>query len=299
MKKTFVLTLIAMLILASCKSGNEKSASGEDKQSTDTKEQVAEVKKPVPPKSEGPLRILFVGNSHTEYFVSFPEILKALVKENNKSVEVESLLEMGVSIDKILSANKGKANKLFSKEDKDGNYFDYVILQESTPVAIQKLSQYKQDCKSIYDLVSKQSPNTAVYIYELMAPLNYKDSDFKEWQTILVNNASEVAQSIPNAGVLKFATVLGSAYEGKEGYSAKKGNTDLLRHTDNSHHMLNDAVFLNSVFLYKTLFNEEPKIPQKLPLATGTGDNDNIELLEVSNTISNPEALEKIALSYK
>lgn len=299
MKKTFVFLLVAIFTLVSCKSGNEKPASSEDNSVEVAQKQEEEVKKPVPPKSEGPVRVLFVGNSHTEYFVSFPEILKALVKENNKSVEVESLLEMGVSIDKILSANKKKADKLFSKEDKDGNYFDYVILQESTPVAVQKLSQYKEDCKTVYDLASKKSPDAAVYIYELMSPFDYTDSNFKEFQKTLVSNASEVAQSIPNAGVLKFASVLNSAYEGKEGYSAKKGNTDLLRHTDNSHHMLNDAAFVNSIFLYKTLFNEEPKIPQNLPLATGTGDNDSLELLEVNKAVSNPEALAKIALSYK
>jgi len=294
MRKTFVFALIGLFVLVSCK----KTASGQNSP-TASAQQEEVVKKPVPPKSEGPVRVLFVGNSHTEYYVSFPEILKALVKENNKSVEVETLLEMGVSIDKILSSNKTKADKLFSQEDQDGNYYDYIILQESTPVAAQSLKQYKSDCKTMYDLVSKQSPDVAVYIYELMSPFSTSDLNFQPVQKILISNASDVAKSLPNAGVLKFASVLRTAYRGEEGYSAKKNGIDQLRSTDNSYHILNDGAFLNSIFLYKTLFNEDPKIPQKLLLATGIGDNDTIELLEVSEVISNPKALEKIALSYK
>jgi hypothetical protein len=294
MRKTFVLALVGLFVLVSCK----KTASGQNSPIASAQQEEV-VKKPVPPKSEGPVRVLFVGNSHTEYYVSFPEILKALVKENNKSVEVETLLEMGVSIDKILSSNKTKADKLFSQEDQDGNYYDYIILQESTPVAAQSLKQYKSDCKTMYDLVSKQSPDVAIYIYELMSPFSTSDLNFQPVQKILISNASDVAKSLPNAGVLKFASVLRTAYRGEEGYSAKKNGIDQLRSTDNSYHILNDGAFLNSIFLYKTLFNEDPKIPQKLPLATGIGDNDTIELLEVSEVISNPKALEKIALSYK
>lgn len=282
--KNFILCSLAIGVLFFTSCGSESKES---------------ISKPTPPKSEGPVRVLFVGNSHTEYYASFPKMLEALTKANNKQVEVFTLIEMGVSIDKILSANQDKADQLFAKTDADGNFLDYIILQESTPVAIEEEEEYKANCKTIHDLVVKNSPDVATYIYELAVPLDYTDSDYKEYQKILTQNAMSVVKSLPNAGKLPFAQAIKDAYEGKEGYSAEKDGKDVLRFTDNSHHMLNDAVFMNSIILYQYLFNETPQIPQQLPLGTGTGDDDKIVLMNVSEGVSNPSALEKIAASYK
>lgn len=282
--KNFILCSLAIGVLFFTSCGSESKES---------------ISKPTPPKSEGPVRVLFVGNSHTEYYASFPKMLEALTKANNKQVEVFTLIEMGVSIDKILSANQDKADQLFAKTDADGNFLDYIILQESTPVAIEEEDEYKANCKTIHDLVVKNSPDVATYIYELAVPLDYTDSDYKEYQKILTQNAMSVVKSLPNAGKLPFAQAIKDAYEGKEGYSAEKDGKDVLRFTDNSHHMLNDAVFMNSIILYQYLFNETPQIPQQLPLGTGTGDDDKIVLMNVSEGVSNPSALEKIAASYK
>lgn len=282
--KNFILCSLAIGVLFFTSCGSESKES---------------ISKPTPPKSEGPVRVLFVGNSHTEYYASFPKMLEALTKANNKQVEVFTLIEMGVSIDKILSANQDKADQLFAKTDADGNFLDYIILQESTPVAIEEEDEYKANCKTIHDLVVKNSPDVATYIYELAVPLDYTDSDYKEYQKILTQNAMSVVKSLPNAGKLPFAQAIKDAYEGKEGYSAEKDGKDVLRCTDNSHHMLNDAVFMNSIILYQYLFNETPQIPQQLPLGTGTGDDDKIVLMNVSEGVSNPSALEKIAASYK
>lgn len=300
MKKSFLYVLTCVFLFVSCNSGNKNNKSGDSNTTTtETPEKEQELAKPTPPKSEGAIRVLFVGNSHTEYFASFPKMLEALAKENGKQLEVVTLIEMGVSIDKILSAHKTHAGKLFAETDKDGNYIDYMILQESTPIAIQKKKQYIDDCKTIHDMAIKNSPDVATYIFELMAPAGYTDSKYKQYQKILSENALEVAKSLPNAGVLKFATVLGSAYQGKEGYSAESEGKDILRHTDSSFHMLNDAIFVNSIVLYQIIFGESPKIPQQLPLATGTGDNDKIISMDVSKGISNADALVKIAASFK
>lgn len=289
MNKIFLCLSLGILLLASsCSSGSKSDG---DKQET--------IAKATAPKSEGPIRVLFVGNSHTEYFASFPLMLEALAKENKKDIEVKTLIEMGVSIDKILKANQKKANELFALTDADGNYLDYIILQESTPVALQEEEQYMSDCKSIRDLAVKNSPDVATYIYQLMAPFAYTSSDYKDYQPYLLDNANKVSKSLPNTGILPFATALGDAYQGKEGYSAEKDGKDVLRHTDNSKHMLNDAVFMNSIILYQYLFGETPKIPQQLPLATGTGDNDDIEEMDVAKGVTNPDALIKIASAYK
>lgn len=288
MTKNVIYSLIAILFLVSCNSNNAANTDTAEKENI-----------PVPPKSEGSIRVLFVGNSHTEYFASFPLMLEALSKENNKDIEVCTLIKMGVSIDKILKGNQKEADKLFAKSDADGNYFDYIILQESTPVAAQKADLYIKNCKMIHDLASKNSPDVATYIYELTYPTNPASSDFKSGQNILTTNARNVADSLPNAGVLKFAQALKLAYKGEEGYEATQNGKDMLRHTDTSHHMLNDAVFMNSIILYQTIFGESPKIPQQLPLSTGTGNNDEIALMDVSKGVSNPQALEKIAASFK
>lgn len=293
MRNLLLLSLAGVLLLSACNSGNNQTSNNVDEN------QSQGITNPTPPKFEGAIRVLFVGNSHTEYFASFPEIFKALAKENDKKVEVVELIEMGVSIDKILSANKTDAKKIFAKTDNDGNYLDYIILQESTPIAIQKEEQYIRDCKTVHDMAITNSPDVATYIYELMAPFDYGTSDFKEYQPILIDNAIKVAKSLPNTGVLKFATTLAAAYDGKEGFSSQKEGKDVLRHTDNSRHMLNDAVFLNSIVLYQSIFGESPKIPKQLPLATGTGDYDESAFMDINKGVSNPEALIKIANSFK
>ena len=293
MKKVFlsVLTLSIILLTASC-NGNKS----EQKNETET----TSIGKPTPPKNEGTIRFLFVGNSHTEYFISLPDLFEALCVANDKPVEVAKLLEMGVDINEILSANATHLNDYFSVSDSDGNYYDYVILQEKTPVAIMNLSDYKANCKKVVNLLSKNSPEAAIYIYELMSPMDFNDKkDFTTYKNKLIKNAAEVAKSLPNAGILPFGSAISDAYEGKEGYAATKNGKDLLRHTDQSHHMLNDAGFLNSIIAYQTIFGETPEIPTVLPLATGTGDYDPIILQEVSTAISNPNALLKIATQYK
>ncbi|TWP29119.1 hypothetical protein ETU08_04195 [Apibacter muscae] len=289
MKKLLLFTLIINFYLISCKSGDKNES---------TKQEEITYKKPTPPKSEGPIRVLFVGNSHTEFIISYPKILEALAKANDKKVEIETLLEMGVSVDKILSYNKSKAEKLFAKKDTDGNYFDYVIIQESTPVAIDETDEYLNDSKKVIELISKNSPEVATYIYELASPFNVTDSDFNSIKDHLSKRAQEVAKQLTNAEVLPIGTILASAYNNDKGYTAVKDGKDLLRNTDNSKHPLNDAGFLNSIVIYKFLFGETPKIPNQLPLAKGN-EPGNFILQDVDKAVSNPKALEEIAASFK
>ncbi|RRJ90049.1 hypothetical protein EG240_09880 [Paenimyroides tangerinum] len=295
MKKILLSSLFAITMLVSCDKKNETGTTTNDSGAT-PKETVA---KPTPPKAEGTVRVLFVGNSHTEFFVSYPKMLEALCKENGKNVEVLTLVEMGVGIDEVLSANKSKADKMFAQTDTDGNYIDYVIMQEATRVSVQEDGKFSSNTKMLHDLIVKNSPGVATYVYQLMTPLDIETSDFKTYQPQIVEIVKEVAKSLPNAGVVNFADVLTSAYEGKEGYVSKKDGADLLRFSDSSKHALNDAVFLNSIVLYQYLFGETPKIPQQLPLSTGTSDSDEIKLMDVSKGVSNPEALLKIATSFK
>ncbi|GEM_PF-634329 len=302
MKKVTLLLAAFSTLLASC-GGAATDSTGTDStgnKSTDAPAQET-VAKPKAPAAEGPIRILFVGNSHTEFYVSLPDLMTAICKENGKEVVVEELVEMGVAIDEILAANKAKADKSFAATDKDGNYYDYILLQEKTPVAVQELDKYKANCKTLVDMAGKNSPGAAVYVYQLMSPVAYKDNveEFKEYQNEINKNAIAVAKSLPNAGVYRLGEAVADAYAGKNGYTFEEDGNELLRHGQNSLHMLNDAGYMASVLLYETIFGAVPKMPAQLPLSTGTGDSDQAKLQDVATTISNAEALNKIADSYK
>lgn len=71
--------------------------------------------------------------------------------------------------------------KQILQKDKDGNYYDYVVLQESTPVALSELDKYKENVKMIVDKIHKNSPDVAIYIYEGMSPIPFTDSEYKEY----------------------------------------------------------------------------------------------------------------------
>lgn len=302
MKKNLLslLVLSAMLSMFACK-GNTSGQEGEE-QSSDSEEgnkvEIVDVKKPKAPQNDGVVRVLFVGNSHTDYYVSLPSLLKSFCAENAKDVEINELVTMGASIDEIMDDNKAKAEQLFSMADEDGNYYDYIILQEKTPVAITELDDYKANCKSVVELVSVNSPDVAVYIYELMSPLEYDDSDYKDYGDEALANATKVAKSLKNTGVLRIGSAVADAYNGKEGYKAVVEGKDLLRHGQNTLHILNDGGFLCGALIYRTIYNDSPKVPAQLPLSTGTGDYDEIKMQDVSNTISNADALLKIAARY-
>ena len=299
MKKISILLIAAvsvMLLISSCIGNNSGQSEGPG--SADIEEALS-LLKPIPPKRDGPVRILFVGNSHTEFFVSIPYLFDALCSENDKSVEIATLVEMGSDINEILDANKSYLDDYFSIADSDGNCFDYVILQEKTNTAVNRLNSYKKNCKKVADLVLKNSPDAAFYVYELMPPIEIADKgDFIKYKNKSLKNAIEVANILPNAGVLPIGSAVADAYDGKDGYIAMKGGKDLLRNNDLSLHMLNDAGFLASIIVYRTVYGETPTIPSTLPLATGTGDDDEIKMLDVNTTISNPEALLKIAAGY-
>lgn len=289
MKKCILFfNLIVSVLLASC-----NKSTTENEISSDV------ITKPKPPKAIGPPRILFIGNSHIEYFVSAPTLFQELCNTNNKNVNVQQLVTVGVSLDKVYYTNKTEANQNFSNIDKDGNYYDYVVLQESTPIALNDVEKYKSNLKLIAEKIHKNSPDAAIYVYENMCPLSYTNSEYENCYKQLRKNTIATAAFIKNAGVLRVGDAVKDAYDGKSGYQYLKNDKDNLRYGKHVLHFLNDGGFLQAVLLYSTIFNETPIIPKKLILSTGTGDNDNMRKQEVKNVISNPKALEEIAFSNR
>lgn len=290
MKKQLLVCGIAAILFSAC----NKSASTEN--STANTENIAH---PKAPKAEGTPRILFIGNSHTEFFVSAPILFGEICKANNQPMNIDQLVTMGVSIDEIYENHKTEAEENFAKTDKDGNYYDYVIIQESTPVALAEPDKYQDNVKMIVDKIRKNSPDVAIYIYEGMSPTPFTDSEYKEYYNEMRNNAVSVTQATKNAGMLRVGDAINDAYNGKNNYKYLTGNKDNLRFGESTLHLLNDGGFMQAVLLYATIFDKKPAIPEELTLSTGTGDNDDMKKQKVSIAISNPKALEEIAFNNR
>lgn len=291
MKKHFLVFGIVAILFSAC---NNKTTSTEN--STVTSEKMEH---PKAPKAEGSPRILFIGNSHTEFFVSAPILFGEICQANNQPMNVEQLVTMGVSIEKIYADHKKEAEQNFAKTDKDGNYYDYVVIQESTPVALAELDKYQANVKMITDKIRKNSPDAAFYIYEGMSPLPITDSEYKDYFDEIRKNSIAVVETTKNSGLLRVGDAVNDAYNGKNDYKYLVGNKDNLRYGENTLHLLNDGGYLQGALLFATIFDKKPIMPKELTLCTGTGDNDDMKKQDVSKAISNPKALEEIAFSNR
>lgn len=284
----FTLLALLSIVLFSCKNKSDKN-----------QQQSASV---VAPQAKGAKRILFVGNSHTEYYVSLPTLFSEFCAYNNQDFKVESIIEMGISLNDIYTQQQSKVAEKMAQKDEDGNYYDYVVLQEKTPIAMENVEEYKSSVKKFVDDIHKNSPGTVVLIYEIIDPFDYKKdkASFDEYYPKMQENANTVVAQLKNAKVYQVGSAVKDAYDGKYNYVAYKEGKDLLRYEeDNTAHMINDAGFMAAVLLYETIFNTAPKIPATLSLSTGVGEGDEISKQEVSAVITNKDALMKIAFDHK
>jgi len=294
MKKSILAIGFFAFMLASCGGNSTDTKTGA---AAGSSEKDAGIPKPKAPAATGNPRILFVGNSHTEFYVSIPKMFAELCAFNNTKIEEEELVEMGISIEEIYNADKDKAEKMFAKTDADGNYYDYIILQEKTPVALQELDKYKASVKMLVDKIKKNSPGVAVYIYEVMSPESYAENkdQFNEYHKEMKKNALAVIGENPNSGLFRVADAIKDAYDGQSGYQYKVNGKDNLRFGTNTLHMLNDGGFMASTMLYAMLFDKKPNVPEEMTFSAGTGDNDGQKKMKVSTAVSNPSALLEIA----
>ncbi|MBF4505896.1 hypothetical protein IRZ83_04390 [Flavobacterium sp. JLP] len=295
MKKYILLFSIATAMFSSCNKTDLGNLVSNDK-STRNGEAFT---RPKTPKAQGTPRILFIGNSQIEYFVSAPVLFEEFCNANNQPMNIDQLLTMGVSLEKVYDTNKTEANQKFSNIDKDGNYYDYVVIQESTPVALSEIDKYKANVKLIVEKIHKNSPDVAIYIYQGISPESYTNPDYMQYHNELRKNAISVMGFIKNAGLLRVGDAVKDAYEGKNGYKYLVEDKDNLRYGKHTLHLINDGGFMQTVLLYATIFDKKPIIPKKLILATGTTYFDTTRKQEVIKAISNPKALEEIAFSNR
>lgn len=288
----------ALLLFSSCNSGEDKKVASSSAPSIVAD---AGIPKPKAPTGKESPRILFVGNSHIEYYTSIPKMFGELCAFNKQPMQEDELVEMGISIEEIYNADKQKAEELFAKTDADGNYYDYVVLQEKTPVVIQEVEKYKSSVKMMLEKIKKNSPGVAVYIYQVMSPENYISSkeDFNGLYKDMRTNTISVIAANSNAGMYRVGDAIKDAYDGSNGYTYLVNGKDKLRFGSNTLHLLNDGGFLASALLYTTIFDKKPALPAMMTFSAGTGDSDGMKMQQVSEAVSNPEALLEIALKNK
>ena len=275
-----------------------------DTSSTSTPNAAAEspLPQPKPPTATGAPRILFVGNSHTAYYASIPEQFRELCEFNNVPMDGALLVEMGISLHDIYVADQEEAEALFAKTEDDGNYFDYVVLQERTPVVVDSAASYAANVKLWVDKVRAHSPGAAVYLYELASfdPYPADSAGFNADHASMRAHTLAALRPVANAGLFRVGDAVKAAYEGSSGYQYRVAGKDNLRYGEGTQHLLNDGVFLASVLLYETLFGRQPLLPAALTFSTGPGADDNGQqaLQPIAKAVSNPVAMAKIAWQY-
>ena len=286
--------LAAVLLLAACG----------DSTSTSTPSAAAEspLPQPIPPTTTGTPRILFVGNSHTAYYASIPEQFKELCEYNKVPMDGALLVEMGISLHDIYLADQEEAEALFAKTEADGNYFDYVVLQERTPLVVDSAVNYAANVKLWVNKLRLHSPGAAVYLYQLASfdPYPVDSTGFKADHALMREHTLAALRPVSNAGLYRVGDAVKAAYEGRNGYQYRLAGKDNLRYGEDTQHMLNDGVFMASVLLYQTLFGRQPQLPAELTFSTGPGADDNGQQarLPIAKAVSNPVALAKIAWQY-
>lgn len=302
--KTLASVLVSGLAatLVSC---GARSGEAQRHVAKDTVTSTAAPAKPVTvPEAKGTRRILFIGNSHTEFYVSLPKMFGELCDFNQVDMEESTIVEMGISLEDIYRGSRDAIAKASSRNDPDGNYYDYIVLQEKTPVAAQDPQAYGESVKKFLADLKKNSPGAVALIYEVMSPLDYdrEKGDYMQWADEMGRNAAAVTDASPNAKLYRLSAAITAAYRGDNGYRHAEGGKDRLRMGTNTLHMMNDAGFLAATLLYATIFGKAPAIPPQMSFSKGAdaeGQPAGQRLQAVREAVSDPDALLKIAMAHK
>jgi hypothetical protein len=287
MKKHFLVFGIVAILFSAC---NNKSISNEN--STATAEKMTH---PKAPKAEGSPRILFIGSNDMIYDCYTPSFFSDICKINNQP--------MNFCIEGDYTRTKYDTDNIFTLKEDDGNYFDYVVLHESTPVVMSDPDKFKQNVKIISNKVFENSPNALIYIYQPMTPVNSVNCDYKKYHSILHKNTFAALKYIKNVHIFKVGDAFNDAYINQKDhhYQSYIRNKDGLKDIlfEEGDQQLTDGKFLQAVLLYTSIFNKKPNIPEKLSLKRSTR-LDELFLTEIVNDkISNPKSLVEIAFNNR
>ena len=256
--------------------------------------------RPTAPAAKGPVRILFVGNSHTEYYASIPQLFAELCAHNKVAIAVDKRVAMGVALDEVYAATQAEADASFAQTDPDGNYYDYVVLQEKTGPVFEEPAKYKANVKLWAAKVHQHSPGAAIYLYQLPSWETFGASkeDYLTIDRTMRANDAAVAGQTANCGLFRVGEAVTAAYQGAAGYRSQPQGRDVLRYGQETQHLLNDGDFLAAVLLYETLFGRRPQLPAQLTLSTGVGEGDEPAPQPVGTAVTDAKALGEIAWRY-
>lgn len=253
----------------------------------------------VAPEAKGSKRILFVGNSHIRYYISIPSLFSSLCRFNNVVIREEQVVEMGISLLDIYKDHRKQVDEVCAKNDPDGNYYDYVVLQERTPIVTNNSEEYKASVRKLMSLIRQNSPGAVFLVYEMAPSRDFvrNQGEFRKLYDNILKVNREVIAEHNNTKLYRVAEAINAAYEGERGYHYLINGEDRLRHGNLTLHLLNDSGFMAAVQLYATLFDKLPEIPSEMYFTDGGLDSQHLHA--VKDAVSDPEALQQIALAYR
>ncbi|MBQ7172064.1 MAG: hypothetical protein IJR89_07295 [Clostridia bacterium] len=153
----FLLTAFLCGALPACAGGSPLPEEKTGTLPAESAEQTETPETETPPKA-GPVRVLFIGNSHT-YFNDMPTIFGEIAAADGREIEVKSVLKGGWTLEK--HANKtdecGEQIEKMLQEER----FDYVILQENSDMLMSTAYYPTRYEKAVASLVGRIHKNGA------------------------------------------------------------------------------------------------------------------------------------------
>ena len=208
-------------------------------------------------KAETPLKILFIGNSFTNYG-DIPHVVQALAADAGWAApDVTNVAVNGQS----LNFHRYNANTLAAI---DGGGWDYVVLQEYSTKPTDNVgpaSVFKDDATFLYDRVKASSPAAQIILYETWA--RHEDhsiypgtfTDRTQMQTQLNYHYNDCADNyIPNNSTSAVTTDVTVAPAG-ECWHANYLDQNLMLHGGDLYHAGYRGDYLSSMAIYSTIYH--------------------------------------------
>jgi len=228
---------------ADAPAGTEEIPAATDAVTDEETEAETETPETEAPQKTGPLRVLFIGNSHT-FFNDMPVIFGQIAKADGREITVESVTKGGWTLEKHANKNDecGKQIDRLLREER----FDCVILQENSDMLMSSAYYPARYEAAVRSLVARIRENGAVPIlYSTWGNwLSKNTMDTEKTRTLAKRNTSigrELDVPVAYAG---FAFM--------EVYSDPQ-NPLKLHYTDNHHPSLAGS-YLAAMTIYATAF---------------------------------------------
>ena len=215
---------------------------------------------------ETDLRILFIGNSHTDnYTVDLAQLFEDLAVHNMQDVDLVDV----AAVNGFTLANHLSYAPTMNKVNQ-GNW-DYVILQENSGYLSQgNYAGFGASVNSFVNILANGSPDVKIVLYQVVPPWHHNSTTysnlFTTWNSVFAN----IANNYSHMYVCNIGRAFTNAYNGNFGYNVN--NPDYLRYDATfSFHYANAGSFLTAVAFYAAIFNNKPCLPTSMYFYQGPG----------------------------